>query len=410
MNMNVRFNLKNKSEDRTLIFLFYRYGKKRLKYSTGHKIEPTKWSDKKQRVKGYTAEAKKINQWLDDLQSIFEKTITELRLSGETPETAKVKKIVLQQLGKEECTQHDTLFEFWLNHIEERKKANAPKDTIKNIKTAYSRVREFNSSLNYDDIDMNFYYSFLEYCNEKNYSSNYIWKILSMLKMIMNKALSRGLHTSVWFKTREFKKTMAPTDKTALAEFEILKIYNTKFENVTHKNVADSFVFACFTGIRSSDWGKVSSDSVTGNEIQILNIKTDKTGIMVSIPLNKVCIEILERNNGKLIIYAQQYTNRVLKQVCQLAGLTDKTTEVISAKTNKTKIGEKWEFVTTHTARRSFVTNCKLKGIQDSEIMKMTGHKTTKAFTKYDKVTLEQNAKRLAKETNFLQVGLKKVI
>ena len=69
-----------------------------------------------------------------------------------------------------------------------------------------------------------------------------------------------------------------------------------------------------------------------------------------------------------------------------------------------------FERISTHTARRSFVTNMKLKGIQDSEIMKMTGHKDGKTLAKYDKETSIQNAVKLGKKSNFNEVGLRKVV
>lgn len=50
---NVNFYLdKPNSEKDTLIFLFFSYEGKRLKFSTGQKINPKHWDAKKQRAKG----------------------------------------------------------------------------------------------------------------------------------------------------------------------------------------------------------------------------------------------------------------------------------------------------------------------------------------------------------------------
>ena len=48
---------------------------------------------------------------------------------------------------------------------------------------------------------------------------------------------------------------------------------------------------------------------------------------------------------------------------------------------------EKWELVSTHTARRSFATNYYLKGFPTLTIIAIIGHKTEKSFRKYIKVT-----------------------
>ena len=42
--------------------------------------------------------------------------------------------------------------------------------------------------------------------------------------------------------------------------------------------------------------------------------------------------------------------------------------------------------VSTHTARRTFITILKNKGIADKTIMEMTGHKDFKTFNSYYKV------------------------
>jgi len=53
---------------------------------------------------------------------------------------------------------------------------------------------------------------------------------------------------------------------------------------------------------------------------------------------------------------------------------------------------QKWERLTTHTARRSFATNEYLAGTPTITIMAITGHKTEKAFLKYIKLTSSEHA------------------
>ena len=51
--------------------------------------------------------------------------------------------------------------------------------------------------------------------------------------------------------------------------------------------------------------------------------------------------------------------------------------------------------ITTHSARRSFATNQYLAGFPSISIMKLTGHRTEKAFMKYIKVTSKEHAQKL---------------
>ena len=64
-------------------------------------------------------------------------------------------------------------------------------------------------------------------------------------------------------------------------------------------------------------------------------------------------------------------------------------------------VKQKFELITTHTARRSGATNMFNAGIPTIRIMKITGHKTEKAFMKYIKISQEENAKSLSDHPFF---------
>ena len=68
----------------------------------------------------------------------------------------------------------------------------------------------------------------------------------------------------------------------------------------------------------------------------------------------------------------------------------------------------KWELVSSHTARRTFATNCYLDGIPTRTIMRITGHKKEDDFFRYIRMTPEDDAKILElyfnAETSALKV------
>ena len=55
-----------------------------------------------------------------------------------------------------------------------------------------------------------------------------------------------------------------------------------------------------------------------------------------------------------------------------------------------------WECVSSHTARRCFATNYYLQGFPTIDLMKITDHKTERAFLKYIRVSKLESAKRLS--------------
>ena len=62
---------------------------------------------------------------------------------------------------------------------------------------------------------------------------------------------------------------------------------------------------------------------------------------------------------------------------------------------------EKWELVTSHTARRTAATNMYKAGIPAISIMKITGHRTEANFMRYIKLSKEENAEMLKGSSFF---------
>jgi len=52
--------------------------------------------------------------------------------------------------------------------------------------------------------------------------------------------------------------------------------------------------------------------------------------------------------------------------------------------------------ITTHTARRSFITNIYKRGFSSAHIMSMTGHKKESTFLKYIRITNEESVKMIS--------------
>jgi site-specific recombinase XerD len=82
--------------------------------------------------------------------------------------------------------------------------------------------------------------------------------------------------------------------------------------------------------------------------------------------------------------------NDNLKIIGQRAKLNKVTEKKITKGTANTKTRtklEKWERLVTHTARRSFCTNCILQGANPYEVMLISGHTSLESFDKYIKMS-----------------------
>jgi predicted metal-dependent RNase len=79
--------------------------------------------------------------------------------------------------------------------------------------------------------------------------------------------------------------------------------------------------------------------------------------------------------------------------MAKLNGKVEITTSMITGK--ERSISEKWELISTHTARRSGCTNMFLAGIEVPVIMSFSGHSTEKSFKKYIKASSLQVAMKV---------------
>ena len=113
--------------------------------------------------------------------------------------------------------------------------------------------------------------------------------------------------------------------------------------------------------------------------------------------------DILDKYNNDLPkAPCNQIFNLVLKDICRLAGLTEKVTITKTIAGIRQSITyEKYELISCHTARRSMISNCILEGISTSSIMLMSAHKSLKVFQKYVRITKQQNADALANHSFF---------
>lgn len=251
------------------------------------------------------------------------------------------------------------------------------------------------TALDFKDIDLNFYYGFIEYLQGENLANNTIGKKIQTLKIFLNAATDQGYNHYKHYKSHRFIAISEESQSIYLNQDELQAIYDL---NLTDKpkldRVKDMFIVSCWTGVRFSDISQITPDSI---ENGFISLKQSKTGGKVIIPVHPTVEAILAKYNGKLPpIISNQRFNEYLKDVAKEAKLKD-TIHITITKggTKRSTAHKKWELVTTHTGRRSFATNNYNMGVPSLTIMAITGHKTEVVFLKYIKVTPKEHAEKL---------------
>lgn len=281
--------------------------------------------------------------------------------------------------------------------------------TIKNYKGFVVQFDEYckakRKQFDFADIDLKFYDDFVAWFTAKNYSVNTIGRHVKELKIIMRAAREEGLHDNGAIESRKFRVLTADVENIYLTESEIRAIAALDLSKNWHKDVArDIFLVGCYTAQRFSDYSTINEGNIRTleNGQQVIDLKQQKTGNHVVIPVRPELQAILEKYDNRLPRTYEQKVNHLIKEIAREAGITEKVeVSYIENGEKKSRLVEKCDLVKTHTARRSGATNMYLAGIPTIAIMKVTGHKTEREFMKYIKITEEQTALELMSHPYF---------
>lgn len=392
----------SKSEE-CLIFLSFYYDSKRIRVSTGEKVDPKHWNAEDYRVRKTHKEAESINHSLDKIAEDYKKAYRTLKAENKKITNDAIKIQIDKTNNK--VRSNRTLFGF-ISEFIEKAEGRVTHGTIKSYKTTEAVLNRFKlhkrKGFDFDDIDMNFYDHFFNFLSkELGYSANTVGKHIKNLKVFMNEANQRGVSNNLEFLKKGFKVPKEDIDNIYLTEDELLTIYNLDLKkNVRLDQARDLFIVGCYTGLRFSDFSQLKRENIRNG---MISLRTQKTGELVAVPVHPIVEDIMSKYKGKFFnslppSFANQVMNGYLKTLGQMAGLDE--TFIIKKTVGGKKVEltfKKYEIITTHTARRSFATNLFLQEFPAISIMKITGHRSEKNFMNYIKMTPHQNAEKLRK-------------
>jgi len=249
------------------------------------------------------------------------------------------------------------------------------------------------------DVNADFKLKFEAYCQKQNYAANTIARAIKFIKTICNHAKANGIE--IHFQLSGLACKMEKGTKVFLYPDEIKKILEKNLEQDYLDNARDWLIISCETGQRVSDFMRFTKDMIRYEEdvplIEFTQVKTDK---VMAVPLSKTVRSILKKRDGDFPrrISDQRY-NKYIKDVCRLAGLTEKISgSKFNNETKRKQTGkfQKYELVTSHIGRRSFSTNY-YGIIPTSLLINVTGHTRESSFLEYIGKTVTEKAIQLAK-------------
>ena len=452
MASSITFVLKDpKSNEPSLIYLILRYnsykindlGKKsylQLKFSTGMKWKPDHWNSKKHRGRDNAEfpDPGELNQRIRNMEMVISDIYRKLINNGAAITSDNIRSEIDKRPDVFPDLKRRAVKAFALKE-KPRTLIAFFEDYIKNTQYVYvkgqpypvsNRTRQryattlrhlkgfaetWHKGLDFPDIDLDFYQEFVNYLrtqvltkatkNNPNpkttikMADNTVGKHISTLKTILNSAKDAGINTNLKYTSPKFASLSEDVDKIYLTENELNKIYKLDLSGIkSFDRVRDLFLVGCYTCLRFSDFTNIKPENIYNNDKgTFFKVNTLKTGETVILPLHGIVSAILKKYNHDLPrSISNQKMNDYLKEIGQKAEIKDPVSiSKFEGGVKVTKTLPKYELISTHTARRSGATNMYLAGIPALSIMKITGHKTEKAFMRYIQMTQEDNANKL---------------
>ena len=244
------------------------------------------------------------------------------------------------------------------------------------------------------NIDLNFIETFKKHFKNKDCSINYIGSQITLIKSVVNHAASNGIPVSSEFnKITTVKEKKEPDEIIVLTELEQKEIKKAELKNIAHINARKWLLLGCLIGQRGNDLLNITHENIKDLEgMKIIELKQQKTGKIVAIPLLPEALEILE--SGLPYKINLENFNKYSKDVCEIAKINTKVKGKMRIDKKRTlTVGhyEKWKVISSHVCRRSFATNFYGR-IPTSILMNITAHGSETVFLSYIGKTTYDNA------------------
>lgn len=410
MNYSYTFNLKEpRASKNTSIFLRASInGSKYLKYSTGEKINPSDWDFENQfpkKIKGRTTKAIQNNSTINQL-SRYGETFQLICSKLEAQDIELSVDLIKRELDytfKKSRISPNSLFAVFDEFVQEKKDlGKITNQTVKRYENIKSILVDFETKtgyrLNFKSLNDDFYIKFVKYSREVlKHKNNTLGRNIGFIKTFMNWGLEKKYHTNYDFK--KFKKTSSETDEIALSSNELEILWNYDFSKIPRlEKVRDVFVFGCTTGMRYSDYSRINKSNIRNGKLFINTIKQKSN---LGVPLNKYSQAVLEKYDYNLPTISPQRFREYIKEVCEKVGFEDPITKTSFIGKNRIEeVLPKYKMISTHTARRTFITLSLEKGMRPDIVMSITGHKSYSSFKKYIKLSERIREEEMIKAWN----------
>lgn len=377
-----------------------------------------------------------INQRLREFKTRFETAIINVR-EGKTVDQEFAELKNLFAVGKaQDYLQATSITKYIEEYIDLRKSKGTPKGTLKEFLTVKNRIKVYEKEkqeiITFRSINLTFSDNLIQHLSDKKYHPNTIKKTFQILKTILNFYYSRkdenGFDLSDKFNLPEFGKVVeieSPPMPLSDIEIEVLEKFDfEKSKKKELKELAENLkkgkaelfkkdfyiknihakyqslertrtqvLLQISTGLRVSDIFRIKPSNIKGkNIIELRPVKTitTKKDNTIYIPINRISAKILKEigyDSSRLKISSQNYNDNI-KELFKAIGFDEDTTINVfeGLSKPKTQVKKKYELLTSHNMRDTFISKAIRDKVSIPMILKATGQSSYQVMKKYVKL------------------------
>lgn len=384
----------------------------RIDIQTGYRIDFSKWDNIKGKVKNgcfnkYGQSSDIINSKSQELEIVIQNLFRLSENSNRIPSKNDIKDVVksFRQQNKNNSVKANSiqLFNVFDNFVKENSRLNNwSESTNKKFSTFKKHLEDFKPDLTFEDFDQIGLTDYLVFLRiQKEMRNSTIKKQLGFLKWFLKWSYENNHHTNETYKRFKPKIKSSNSVIIFLTEEDKKKILDVDISKTKEylQRVRDVLIFMCYTGLRYSDVFNLKRSDIKENHFEITTIKTSDNLI---IEFNKHSRAIIEKyksipykNNKALPVISNQKMNVYIKELGELAKINDtiRQTYYIGNKRIDT-IYPKYELLSTHVGRRTFICSALSVGIPVQVVMKWSGHADYKSMKPY--IDVSDKTKQIA--------------
>lgn len=363
---------------RPLVYVMYTHKGEKTQFSTGIRVKDEDWDREKKSIRKFDPNFDLMQQQIDKTVERVRTIVYETIIRHGEPKVHLVRELYDRSLNNSGKGYRQMKAEYLSERAE-----RFTLGTLKNDYRFFNKVSEWCGTMNVHTFSKSDISDFAHWLYSKRLYNNTVTRYMVTLKTFLRWGYEKGYHTNLVWKTIKTNYEVNNVVFLTKGELDLFRVVQLPEWMEKYR---DMYLFMAYTGMSISDAKRFRYKDVIDGFIRY---DRQKSGTEAFIPYTKRIQMIVERYEGKLPDMSEQKLNKHIKEIARLSGI-DREIVLVKKIKDKPKITRipKWKAITSHTARKTFVTLCMQKNVTEVSIMQMGGYADAKSLQPYRGVDL----------------------